>query len=429
MNIDKYKPQILNLNSDFYLLKKADKEYLRQYINTLMYDIIAGIDHQDKPYVISSYEYLVTLVEYAVRQSTPASELRKGKIDFKKLEELIISLLNYYMDELEGDEPFYQKIEKLTGIPEQEMRKSSHKNYWKRLNNAILSVRKDFPDFLKEVCNLEEGNDKLAYLNEMSIQTAVNCLEEDLEQSIYLVRELYENIKNDYFLCAKRRMEIILFRLNVLKYYEVSKRIGEVNHQLFCLQTETGNSYRLDVLIKLEQSFDRKRGREFYENGKKLYEAASYEQAVNDFRESALEGIAEGAFLYGDMLMEGQGCSQDEFTGAFWLWQAANMGSSQATANLGVCYYNGKGVWRSKVRGLHYFALAALLHNSDAVYNIGVSLENEEVIAGNAVMGRTFKRAASELEYSRAANFVDTNAKVIAEITAEALCEREGDII
>ncbi len=467
MNIDNYKPHIINLKSDFYQLESKDKRFLQEYINLVMYDMIAGMDHQDSSYVQSSYNYLVTLIEFAIRQSAPVVELSRKDFEEEELEDLVVSMLDYYMDGIEGDDPFYKNLEQLTGVPEKQMRKMAHQNFWNMVQNAILSVRKDFPDFLEEndsgetndfndtedldepdeldaLDELDDSDspedahipqnpgDKIDYLNQISVQTAENCLSENLDKSLELIRQLYDNIRNDGFLLAKRRMEIMLFRLNVLKYYGVSERIGQqVDHRLYCMQTDEGAIYRLDVIKKLDQSFDRKQGQKSCETGMRLYHEGNHEKAAGYLKESALQGNPDGAFCYGSMLSEGIGCEKDAFTGAFWLWQAAQMGSAEAMVSLGVCYCNGGGVWHSKIRGLYYFVLAALHHNPTAIMNVGISLEQEDVIQGNAVLGRAFMRAAADLAegpYSRAGAFVDANAKIILELTAEALQEREGGI-
>lgn len=460
MNKDNYKSHIINLQSDFYQLEDKDKRSLQEYINLLMYDMIAGMKHQDSSYVQSSYNHLVTLIEFAIRQSAPAAELSRKDFRSEKLEDLVVSMLDCYMDRIEGDTSFYKELEQLTAIPEKQMRKIAHQNFWDNIQNSVLSVRQDFPDFLEEndaaelkvfhdaenmddLYNLDDTEDlknpdilqnpgdKIAYLNQISVQTAENCLSENLDKSLELIRQLYDNIRNDGFLLAKRRMEIMLFRLNVLKYYDVPGRIGEVDHRLYCVQTEEGAAYRLGVIKKLDQSFDREKGQRFYKAGQSLYKEEQYEKAADAFFESILQGNAQGAYQYGAMLSAGKGCGRDEFLGSFWLWQASQMGSSEGMVDLGVHYCKGIGVWHSKIRGLYYFALAALNHNPTAIMNVGISLEQEEVIQGNAVLGRTFMRAAADIAdgpYSRAISFVDANAKIILELTAEALQEREGGV-
>lgn len=270
---------------------------------------------------------------------------------------------------------------------------------------------------------------KIGELNQVSIQMAKSCLEENLEKSMVLIRELYDNIQNDGFLNAKRCMEIMLFRLNILKYYEVSNQFGEIDHQLFCSQTKEGEAYYLKIMEKLDQSFDKERGIELYKTGNRLYDQEQYEQSLDYLKKSILEGSAEGISLYGAMLSDGKGCTTDEFTGAFWLWRAAHMDDTTAMVGLGMCYGKGKGIWQSKVRALYWYAKAAIKHDPAGIYQVGTSLVQEDVIVENAVIGRAFWRAAVDIKYSqRAAAFVDNNSKIILEILSEELRKREGDI-
>ena len=187
----------------------------------------------------------------------------------------------------------------------------------------------------------------------------------------------------------------------------------------------------MDLIRRLDQSFDREQGQILCETGMRLYQEGNHGEAAGYLEKSALQGNPDAAFCYGSMVSEGKGCKKDAFTGAFWLWQAAQMGSAEAMVSLGVCYSNGEGVWHSKIRGLHYFALAALHHNSTGIMNVGISLEHEDVIQGNAFLGSAFVRAATDISNgsgssSRAKAFVD--AKIILELTAEALQEYEGGI-
>lgn len=431
MNIDAYKDKILNLNSDFYDLDSKDKKALQKYINHLMYDIIAGLHDRLEEYVMSSYFNLVTLIEFAIRQSVPVLAFNGNHSDPHR-DDLIVSMLNYYMDGIEGDSAFYKEIENLTGLSEKRMREVVHQDFKQNVENAILSVRQDFPDFLEEEVKPRKAmaeEEVIEYANQMMLQKAEICITKDLNRSFAMVKEMYDNIQSKGFLMAKRRMESMLFRLSVLKYYNVSERIGSVYNKLYCMQTEKAAAYRMEVIRLLDQSFDRARGRKLFEAGKQSYECGDYEQALDYYKKSALCGDAEGACNLSYMLSEGKECQKDEFTEAFWLWQAAQMGNAEAMTNLGVKYCKGDGVCPSAARGLYWFAAAALKHNASAVYNIGISLEKEEVIQGYADLGTEFKQAAVTVQSRQdVALFVERNAGIILEMTAEMLIESEGGI-
>ena len=51
----------------------------------------------------------------------------------------------------------------------------------------------------------------LEEMNQASINMALGTITEYSDASINGVRKLYDNIRNDYFLLAKCRLEIILF--------------------------------------------------------------------------------------------------------------------------------------------------------------------------------------------------------------------------
>lgn len=268
-------------------------------------------------------------------------------------------------------------------------------------------------------------------LNKLSLQTAENCLTEEAQKAYGLIMQMYRNIQNDCFLLAKRRMEIMLFRLCIWRYYDISDRIPEADHRLYCLQTEEGNAYRELVNEKLSQGFDKKKGIKAYETGMDRYGEKRYGESLHAFRKGALMGNGAAAYECGIMTSKGIGCTQDTFLGSFWLWQAAQLGDEQGMAGIGNHYYQGIGVWHSKTRGMYWYAQAALRHNPKAIMNIGISLEREEVIVREQALGRTFMRASADIQNAlneRAASFVESNAKVILELMQEQLNGYEGGL-
>lgn len=274
----------------------------------------------------------------------------------------------------------------------------------------------------------------LEEMNQASVDMAIgiiadDIITDDIDASIREVRNWYDNIRNDCFLLAKRRLEIILFRLYVLKFYKVSERIGAVDNQLYCIQSELGNAYRLEVIRNLDKTFNPIKAGEYLADAMKAYKENNSEGEFEAMGKAALQGRADAAFNYGAMLLDGEGCEKDEFLGAFWYWQAAQMGYPGAMGNLGTCYYNGRGVWQGKVRALYWFAFGAIKLHKASIWNLGAMLSKGEVLSKNEETGNALKAAADMIEDGAdetVKEYVRKTASVIQQVAAEWLAENEG---
>lgn len=271
----------------------------------------------------------------------------------------------------------------------------------------------------------------LEEMNQAFVDMAINVITDDIDASIREVRSLYDNIRNDYFLFAKRRLEIILFRLYVLKFYRVSERLGTVDNQLYCMQSELGIAYRLEVIRNLDKTFDLVRAREYLADAMNAYKENNSEGEFEAMGKAALQGRADAAFNYGAMFLDGEGCEKDEFLGAFWYWQAAQMGYPGAMGNLGTCYYNGRGVWQGKVRALYWFAFGAIKLHKASIWNLGAMLSDGEVLSKNEETGNALKAVADMIEAGAdetVKEYVRKTASVIQQVAAEWLAENEGSV-
>ena len=271
----------------------------------------------------------------------------------------------------------------------------------------------------------------LEEMNQCSIDMAIGVITDDVDESIKAVRSLYENIRNDFFLFAKRQIEIILFRLYVLKYYKVSQRLGAVDNQLYCMHTVLGIKYRLEVIRNLDRTFDLVKAREYLAGAMNAYKENNSEGEFEFMGKAALQGRADAAFNYGAMLMDGEGCEKDEFLGAFWYWQAAQMGYPGAMGNLACCYYNGRGVWQGKVRALYWFAFGAIELHKASIWNLGAMLSKGEVLSRDEATGSALKAISDAMEHGvdeKAEEYVRKTASAIQQAAAEWLAENEGGI-
>lgn len=137
-------------NKDFYMdFEEDDKQHLQEYLNLVMYDMICAMEADDGEYALSAYNHVITLIEFAVRTSRPVVQMTYKEHTDGELEHLVKRFLYHYLDRIEGDEGFYERLGKCAGVDEKKYRQACHKAFWRNIDHSIASVQKDFPDFME----------------------------------------------------------------------------------------------------------------------------------------------------------------------------------------------------------------------------------------------------------------------------------------
>lgn len=313
-----------------------------------------------------------------------------------------------------------------------------------REENGGIQCACDNCDDLGDILDYEEEDENngsrientdlnLEEINLLSVQMALNIAADEklsFDKRICMIKELYDNIRNDYFIYAKRRDEFILYRLFELKFFSIAKRIGEkIESGKFCGYMSESEKYREEIYEKEKQCFNKEKAEEIFNKGLEFYHVNELNKAVLSFKESAVMGNADGALLCGDMLVKNSKSEIERFEGTFWLWKSALMGNPEGMVVLGTEYYKGDIVYKSKVRALYCYAYAASYYLKNGIHNVGILLSNGQVIPNQKDMGRIFLRAEADINSSAMARkFVDNNAKVIMELTQEELMKIEGGL-
>lgn len=96
-----------------------------------------------------------------------------------------------------------------------------------------------------------------------------------------------------------------------------------------------------------------------YDEGVRLRQSGSEDEAFERFREAAERGHGPAAFELGEAYNEGRGVEQDLNAGAKWINAAATRGEPRAQYVLGSAYYNGNSVEQDYVRAANYLTDAA----------------------------------------------------------------------
>lgn len=145
------KEYIVPVNSDFYEgVEESDRKYLQEYLGRIMYDMICAEMDNAWEYALSTYNHVITLVEMAVRASKPVLKIICDEYDMKMLDLLVRRMLYHYLDSIEGNDGFYDRLEKGAGVDIKKHRKECHEMFFNNMDNSIASVQKDFPEFMED---------------------------------------------------------------------------------------------------------------------------------------------------------------------------------------------------------------------------------------------------------------------------------------
>ena len=108
-----------------------------------------------------------------------------------------------------------------------------------------------------------------------------------------------------------------------------------------------------------------------YEEGKALYDAKNYSQAVPKLKAAAEKGHKKAQYRLGLCYDKGKGVTEDDAKAFYWYGKAAAQGHAKAQYQLGRCYKKSEGTTENPAMAVKYFTLSAKQDNSDAQYALG----------------------------------------------------------
>ena len=126
-------------------------------------------------------------------------------------------------------------------------------------------------------------------------------------------------------------------------------------------------SYLVLPLTLQAQSADR-----LYEQGKALYDAKKYTEALPKLRAAAEKGHKKAQYRLGRCYDKGYGVEEDDQLAFQWYSKSAAQGYAKAQYQLGRCYHKGKGVPKDNKRAFDLFTQAAKQDNGDAQLALGI---------------------------------------------------------
>jgi serine/threonine protein kinase len=136
---------------------------------------------------------------------------------------------------------------------------------------------------------------------------------------------------------------------------------------------------------------------QFYVAGVDDRLSAKYKEALELFRKAADLGEPQAMKELGDMLMEGNGVTQDNDEAAKWFRKAADKGNTPAMLSLGGMYLLGNGVEQNDTEAADWFRKAADAGNDHAMFNLGTLYEEGNGVARDLGMAKQLYEKAAKL--------------------------------
>ena len=131
-----------------------------------------------------------------------------------------------------------------------------------------------------------------------------------------------------------------------------------------------------------------------YEQGKALYDAEKYKEAVPKLKAAAEKGHKKAQYRLGRCYDKGRGVEENDEKAVAWYSKAAAQGYHKAQYELGKCYKNGEGVKKDRKKAVELFMKAARQDNAEAQYALGKSYLKGKGIAVDLKKARLWLRKA-----------------------------------
>ncbi|MBR1542971.1 MAG: sel1 repeat family protein [Bacteroidaceae bacterium] len=131
-----------------------------------------------------------------------------------------------------------------------------------------------------------------------------------------------------------------------------------------------------------------------YEEGKALYDAKQYAQAVEKLLASAQKGHRKAQYRLGRCYDKGHGVEESDSLAFEWYLKAAGQGHAKAQYQVGKSYKNGEGVEKDKAKAVEYFTKAARQDNAEAQYALGKAYLNGNGVEADEAKAKSWLKKA-----------------------------------
>lgn len=125
-----------------------------------------------------------------------------------------------------------------------------------------------------------------------------------------------------------------------------------------------------------------------YKEGKALYDAKKYTEAVPKLKAAAEKGHKKAQYRLGRCYDKGNGVAENDEKAFQWYAKSAAQDYAKAQYQVGKCYKEGEGTTKDRKKAVQYFTKAAQQENADAQYQLGKAYLKGKGIAADSKKAR-----------------------------------------
>lgn len=131
-----------------------------------------------------------------------------------------------------------------------------------------------------------------------------------------------------------------------------------------------------------------------YQQGKTLYDAKKYVEAVPKLQAAAEKGHKKAQYRLGYCYDKGRGVKEDDKKAFSWYSKSAAQGHAKAQYQLGRCYKKAEGTAQDYAKAVEWFTKAAKQDNADAQYALGKCYLKGQGVTADKEKARSWLRKA-----------------------------------
>ncbi len=131
-----------------------------------------------------------------------------------------------------------------------------------------------------------------------------------------------------------------------------------------------------------------------YKEGKALYEAKNYAQAVPKLKIAAEKGHMKAQYRLGRCYEKGRGVEKNEKLAFQWYTKSAAKEYAKGQCALAMCYKEGIGTPKDHKKAVEFFTKAAQQGNADAQYHLGKSYMKGKGVTADEKKARSWLNKA-----------------------------------
>jgi len=150
------------------------------------------------------------------------------------------------------------------------------------------------------------------------------------------------------------------------------------------------------ALLTLSLGASAQNADKLYEEGKALYDAERYSQAIAKLKPAAEQGHKKAQYHMGRCYDKGYGVAENDKIAFSWYMKGAKQGHAKSQYQVGKCYKNGEGVTEDKKQAFEWFSRSAKQDNAKAQLALGKAyMKGKGVAADESKALQWFKKAVS----------------------------------